>query len=443
MAASTFTLYIPTLRSLRDLGNDNLFQTTTSRDYSINTDSIFTGQSLYNDVEAMLRGNWNDRENLRKFENWLGKTFFEGRMVVLMPKKGRTTLTVKIGTEEEKEIHELGDGIQTILTLAFPLFREQDKHLIAFIEEPELFLHPWLQRVYLEMLSNAFSRHQYFLTTHSNHFLDLTLDFEDVSVFTLEKEVDENHGGQEKPAKFTVRQVSRADRKPLELLGVRNSSVLLSNCTIWVEGITDRRYIAHWLKLHLEHLKAKAAEDDPPFEYREDLHYSFVEYGGSNITHFSFLDDPDEEDKPDKRINVDRLCAKLFLITDHDGDAKPARREKLEKMLRERYCCLPGREIENLIKPEVLQRVLKSYGEPEPPLFPHDSYLDEKLGEFLDGKLGESMRRKGGYNSEGTIKGKVRFCEKAIEATHSWEDLSEHAQQIAIRLRAFIGENNK
>ena len=25
-------------------------------------------------------------------------------------------------------------------------------------------------------------------------------------------------------------------------------------------------------------------------EYKEDYHYSFVEYGGNNITHWSFLD---------------------------------------------------------------------------------------------------------------------------------------------------------
>jgi hypothetical protein len=117
-----------------------------------------------------------------------------------------------------------------------------------------------------------------------------------------------------------------------------------------VEGITDRRYIAHWLKMHQVHLN----QSDPKARlYKEDLHYSFVECGGGNITHFSFLDD-DEVETSDKRIQVERLCAKLFLITDKDS-GKDERQAKLKAKLGDRCHCLEGREIENLLKPEVIQ----------------------------------------------------------------------------------------
>jgi len=440
LSATCVRVYIPTLRSLRHLNLENrqdFFLKRTSEDYGMSGEIIFTGQTLYDEIESLLRGNLDDREALRSFETWLSETFFENQPIALIPKKGQNTLTVKIGVEHEKPIHELGDGIQSVLIMAFPLFKHQEKHLLAFIDEPELFLHPWLQRVFMETLSSKFPKHQYFLTTHSNHLLDLTVDFPDVSVFTCEKQLDPQHEGKEKPPRFTVRQVSLGNRTPLELLGVRNSSVFLSNCTLWVEGITDRRHIAHWLKLYQEGIYNPEA---PARIFREDLHYSFVEYGGGNITHFSFLDD---EDAPTKGINVDRLCAKLFLIADKDGPNKQPRHEQLERHLKERYFCLPGREIENLIKPEVLQRILVSYKELNPEIWDHALYLDKLLGKFIETQLGPKRQRRGSYqDNSGTIQDKKAFCQKAILATKTWSDVSIPAQKLVERLYTFISQMN-
>ena len=284
----TKKLYIPTLRSLRDLGiliRFMIARTPTTLQMQ-GIWRFYTGPTLYADIEGLVRGDLAQRETLQRFERWIGETFFKGEQVALIPRKGQSTLTVKIGDEHEQPIHNLGDGIQAVLILAFPLFAPENEHLLVFIEEPELFLHPWLQRVLLETLSNRFPHHQYFLTTHSNHFLDLTLDIESVSVFAFEKRLDEN-GGRERPGQYRVTNVSRSDCRPLELLGVRNSSVLLTNCTISVQGITDRRYIAHWLELYQQHIQNGPSSRAKFF--KEDLHYSFVEYSGGNITHWSFL----------------------------------------------------------------------------------------------------------------------------------------------------------
>lgn len=456
-------VYIPTLRTMRELGSKDLLINRTSLDYKMEAKDIFTGQSLYADVERLLRGDLKDREHLRSFEKWISEVFFDDRPVALIPRHDHTTLTVKIGNEPEKAIHDLGDGIQSLLILTFPLFRWRDKHVLAFIEEPELFLHPWLQRVFLETLSQRFPKHQYFLTTHSNHFLDLTLDVDDVSVYTLEKHVDLPADVSEAQVKFHVHQVSRDQRKPLELLGVRNSSVLLSNCTIWVEGVTDRRYIAHWLKLYQSNLSKQEGKSKV---FKEDFHYSFVEYGGGNITHFSFLDD--DEEPTEKRILVDRLCAKLFLITDADvdpisrkrgaktenstppagdeqpsSDPKQSRKALLAKRLDDRYYCLESREIENLLSPKVLQSVLIAYGEENPPQFNHDRYRSARLGEFIDKQLSEKRNRKGSYGGEyGVLNGKVAFCAKAIESTTSWDDVSEEAQKLVKKIHDFISSMN-
>src|SRR5262249_51876978 len=144
------------------------------------------------------------------------------------------------------------------------------------IEEPELYLHPGFQRVLLKTLA-SFSRNIYFIATHSNHLLDLSLDFEGVSIFTFHKEL-ENSSQPERQAKFTVERVSSHDHRALQLLGTRNSSVFLSNCTVWVEGITDRRFLSHYLDLYQKTLRAANADKGTAqFIAEEDLHYSFVE----------------------------------------------------------------------------------------------------------------------------------------------------------------------
>jgi hypothetical protein len=312
------------------------------------------------------------------------------------------------------------------------------------MEEPEMFLHPWLQRVLLEVLSGSrFPRHQYFLTTHSNHFLDLTIDIDSVSVFAFQKDLEGESGGERRPL-FAISNVSRGARRPLELLGVRNSSVLLSNCTIWVEGITDRRYIARWLEL----LQIEKCGGDTPenraYFCKEDLHYSFVEYGGGNLVHWSFLDE--------KGTDVERLCGKLFLVADRDdpkpGSAKAARHERLQEVLGDRFCRLPAREIENLLTPDVLRRILLDYGEDDANLADvrQNAYATTSLGEFIEDKIlkdkAKKARRASYAAPSGTINSKVEFCDRGLSAMKKWDDVSPAAQTLARQIYAFIESNN-
>lgn len=139
-------------------------------------------------------------------------------------------------------------------------------------------MHPGLQRRFIETLLNAklFPQHQYFLTTHSNHLLDTSLEQSSISIYHFSDSLipKESDG-----ARFLVRNVQSADFSVLYDLGVRNSSVFLANCTIFVEGITDRLYLQKYLDLYF---KAYPGE----FKYKRDIHYTFAEYAGSNITHW-------------------------------------------------------------------------------------------------------------------------------------------------------------
>jgi len=436
-------IYVPTLRGLRPLGKkaddvggktDDIYEDRTVHDYFYNRSrpEIFTGLGLYKEVQSLLLGDLKERKIVADFEVFLGNNFFEGKPITLIPKLKSDVLDVKIGDEKEFPIYDLGDGIQSIIILTFPLYKYRDESVLAFFEEPEHYMHPGLQRTFLNVLATEFPNHQFFLTTHSNHFLDLTLDLENVSIYTFAKEIEAGVGVEKTP-KFRIENVSNEDFRSLELLGVRNSSVFLSNCTIWVEGVTDRRYLRLYLHLFQEKKNLK--------EFKEDLHFSFVEYGGGNITHWSFLDNNDDN------IDVNRLCGKLFLVCDRDNSkTKGERQNKLKNVLGDRFHCLECREIENLLTPEVLKSVVQKY-EGDNVVFndvAQENYKSTLLGEFIETKmLRNPPKRKGGYKDEsGTIKDKVRFCDKALAEINSFDQLSKEAQALTETLYNFIVKNN-
>ncbi len=438
-------LYIPSLRGLRTFTADNdlkdLYRERTIKDYFPKPDKdkgqpdIFTGLDLYNVIRDHLLGDQKERDAIVEFQKFLSNTFFDNKPVVLIPRKDKDVLVVKIGDAPEYPIDQLGDGIQSIIVLTFPLFLSRHENLLVFIEEPEIYMHPGLQRIFLNTLFQ-FNNHQFFFTTHSNHFLDLTLDYENISIYAFNRKEEKSGEGTISEI-FDIHNVSNESRKTLELLGVRNSSVLLSNCTIWVEGITDRKYIAHYLKLYQDNLQA----DSKDF-YKEDIHYSFVEYSGGNITHWSFLEG-------EESINVEHLCGKLFLIADKDDSeskGKSERHEKLEKILCDRYYRLKVREIENLLMPEVLKKVISDYEKepPDLPSFAFDEYRDEPLGNYIEATLLKDKKsRLGRYaDKSGTITQKTDFCDKAISHIRIYDDMSDEAKELSTLMYNFIEKNN-
>ena len=194
--------YIPILRGMRPLDeNDqhiNLYKDRTLKDYFQAPNPplpyknlldeekmiIFTGLELYQTLKEKLLGEPEDRDLVKKFENFLSEKFFNSKSVTLIPKeKGDDprVVNIKIGNERQFPIYQLGDGLQNLIICTFNIFTEKDRCLF-FIEEPDMLMHPSLQRSFLEILSE-FDQHQYFITSHSNHFLDMTLDFANISVF--------------------------------------------------------------------------------------------------------------------------------------------------------------------------------------------------------------------------------------------------------------------
>jgi AAA15 family ATPase/GTPase len=423
--------YIPTLRSLNNFkvgggdDKDDFIALRIRQNYGLdrNKVDIFTGQTIYERVKSMLLGDQSERDKIASYEHFLSENLFNGQQVNLIPKVKSDVIEVKIG-DEERPIYELGDGIQSLIILTFPLF-EYD-HGIFFMEEPEQNLHPGMQRKLLDVLQ-AKKQHQFFLTSHSNHFLDLTIQYKDVSLYRCRKQ----------SGKCETEIVGQGDRSLLEEIGVQNTSVFLTNKTIWVEGVTDRYYISKFVNLYIK----KHGKN----EIYEDIDFSFVEYGGNNITHWSFVDKLAATGNSITKINAQRLCGQMIVIADADSmGSKTRRKDTLKAELGERFIEIGAREIENLLPAKVLETVVDLYERQPTLLFEgitQSKYASESLGTYINGLFETksiAQHRTSYADDSGTIKDKVAFSRKALGKLTGFDDLPIGAQQLAEQIYKFV-----
>lgn len=199
-----------------------LYTNKISKAYEIkDTKKIFTAENLYDEITEKLLGKEEDRTIIKDFQDFISREFYDGDEFTIIPRIDKGYLSVKIGTEPDKALHNLGDGIKQLITLFYKIFEQRNKEVVFLIEEPEINLHPGYQRKFIELLeSNYFPNHQYFITTHSNHLIDSCFDFENVSIYKFVN-VDKNNNT------FKVINTTSKDIEILDLLGVNNSSVFL------------------------------------------------------------------------------------------------------------------------------------------------------------------------------------------------------------------------
>ena len=456
----TKRLYIPILRGLRGLNfeKDVSFKTyidvknkenlvaeinkkdhygeRTRKDYHVKTNvEIITGLNFYEDIKRSLLGSHEERKRIRDYELFLQKEIFDGKEITLTPKIDSDVVHIQIDNEE-KAIYDLGDGIQSIIILTLPMFLNKGKKVIFAIEEPELFLHPELQRKLIELMLDKdgkyeFENFQFFMTTHSNHFLDLILEEKDISVFSFKK----NNLEEFKILKENTETVVTL----MDELGVRNSSVFLANCTIWVEGITDRLYIRKIFEVW-----QKNKEQIKGFKmYKENIHFSFIEYSGGNITHWSFLD---REEEP---IEWAQISNKIFLIADNDGYELDEKTEKgkrlitLKNTLGNNFYCLEAKEIENTLSESVIKKIVNDYEKKSVEFteeLVQENYKQKNLGVYLNDIIKDRGRLT--YKCGNTISDKRNFCNKAIEHIKNIEDLSNEQKILCEKIYAFVEESN-
>lgn len=406
---------------------NHIYQNKVQKAYGIKGDLIFTAENLYEDVTNKLLGKEEGRIFIKEFQEFISKQFYNGQEFTLIPQKKEGYLHVKIG-KQEKPLHELGDGIKQLITILYKIYENKDNSKVFFIEEPELNLHPGFQRKLMEIFQlEMFNKHQYFITTHSNHFIDSCFDYENISIYKFT-----NIDGSNK--KFRIVYTSPNDVSLLQSLGVNNSSVFMANCTIWVEGISDKILIKKYLEKYFEYKNIS--------KYKEDINYAFVEYGGNNITHWDF-----EPTESIDTINAAGITNRSFLICDNDNDSegKKERKRKLKKVFQNNYCELSVREIENTISKVVLDKTLFGDKEIEYKIpFEQKEYTkkDIYMGKFIDEHY---ILNKKYSNSKGTgtIAKKLEFSREVAKNIENYQDLSAQAINLCKKIVEFIENSNK
>ncbi len=228
-------------------------------------------------------------------------------------------------------VHELVILVTAVLSL---------ENTICCIEEPEIHLHPTLQREFIGFIIKN-TTNQYLISTHSPTLINAHTTMppearDQVQVFHLWLENGATVGGPVLEDQHSL--IALSD------LGVRASDILQSNCVIWVEGPSDRVYLNHWLTL--------AAP-----ELIEGLHYSIMFYGGSLLSHLSVARD----DVPEELVEILRVNQHAIVMMDDDRDNKHQRYRPTKKRVQAEceqsggYCWITdGREVENYLPPSVV-----------------------------------------------------------------------------------------
>lgn len=235
----------------------------------------------------------------------------------------------------------------------------------------------------------------------------------------------------------------------LNCLGITSTSVYLSNCTIWVEGITDKIYIQTFIKAFLDNVNLDSQYEKCK-DFKEGINYSFALTGGDSIIHWDFSEDAEYKEHFDKII-VRQFCAKSFVIVDNDFGKNPERKERLQECMNDRFHELKYPEIENLLGHSVIVKTVSEYSSAKKqiqgktlPEITEDQLLSHKTGTIIDNFLlnGDSKVKK--FSAEnGSLKStdKYKFCQRATKHITA-SNLSTGASDLVILLLNFIMSKN-
>ena len=314
-------IYIPHLRVIQEghvFGESN---------------SAINGSNIISTMFQMQNPRMGEEQSKAKFEliqSFVRELINKPKLQIEIPHDKEMILLTIDGNR--LPLQSFGTGIHQLVILCSTLVIHENS--IVCIEEPEIHLHPELQRKFILFLAKT--KNTYFITTHSNVFLDSQFD---TSIYHVK-----NDG---RSASLVRSNRTQETFDILNDMGYRSSDILQSNGIIWVEGPSDRTYLLTWLKIIDKTLV-------------EGLHFSIMFYGGRLLSHLSFEMDEVISDL----IPLLKLNRNAFVLMDRDGFSSKTKLNSTKRRIKDeigerKSWVTKGREIENYLTPKAVMKWLE------------------------------------------------------------------------------------
>ncbi|MBO9642390.1 MAG: ATP-binding protein [Pseudacidovorax sp.] len=367
-------------------------------------DLNWSGKGIIDLLARHQNPDWDDRGKRKKFDQineFLQWVTGNDTALIEIPADRKHILVHMDG--KILPLTSLGTGIHEVVMLAaFCTFATNE---VICIEEPEIHLHPLLQKRLMKYIAEK-TQNQYFIATHSSSLIDSS----HAQIFHVT--------GVDGKTTYSSAVSTRERFDLFHELGYRASDLLQTNSIIWVEGPSDRIYLNFWIK--------NAAPD-----LVEGIDYSIMFYGGRLLSHLTTKNIDEQERDVRAMIAVRNLNQNLCMIIDSDRRKKNSsinstKLRVVEEVEKGRGVAwvTEGREIENYISNSVMADVLKSI------------YPEKYIGRSIKGKFDRMLSFQaadGNFEQIDKIKVAEQVCQRPVD--FGILDLATRISSIAAFIR--------